>query len=91
MLIRYEFEIGASTEYLFNLPQDHDLRAKWDPLTTGFDKFAGGWNFKELGPDKTRVLFSYNITTKPGLLSWLLTPVVVFFFKRETRKRITAL
>ncbi|HEY0585919.1 MAG TPA: SRPBCC family protein [Pseudoduganella sp.] len=139
MLIRYEFEVGASAEYLFKLTQDYDLRAKWDPLTAEaflinakdaaqgelvrctaanglsmdtvyvsyqpnkvaavklikgpyiFDKFAGGWNFKELGPGRTRVLFSYNITTKPRWLSWLLTPVVVFFFKRETRKRIAAL
>ena len=139
MLIRYEFEVEASAEYLFKLTQDYDLRAKWDPLTTEaflvnstvaaqgelvrctaanglsmdtvyvsyqpnkvaavklikgpyiFDKFAGGWNFKEINANRTRVLFTYNISTKPRWLSWLLTPLVVFFFKRETRKRIAAL
>lgn len=34
MLIRYEFEVGASAGYLFKLTQDYDLRARWDPLTT---------------------------------------------------------
>lgn len=139
MLIRYAFEVNASAEYLFNLTQDYDLRAKWDPLTTEaflvnatvaaqgelvrctaanglsmdtkyvsyqpnkvaavklvkgpyiFDKFAGGWNFREITDDKTRVLFSYNISTKPRWLSWLLTPMIVYFFKRETKKRIAAL
>ncbi len=139
MLIKYEFEVRASAKFLFDLTQDYDLRAKWDPLTTEaflvnatvaaqgelvrctasnglsmdtvyvaykpnevaavklvkgpylFDKFAGGWQFKELSPGKTRVRFSYNVSTKPRWLSWLLTPVVGFQFKRETKKRISAL
>jgi ribosome-associated toxin RatA of RatAB toxin-antitoxin module len=56
-----------------------------------FDRFAGGWQFKELAPNRTHVLFSYYITTKPRWLSWLLTPIVVFGFKRETKRRIRAL
>ncbi len=56
-----------------------------------FDKFVGGWNFQEVAPHRTRVVFSYYITTKPRALSWLMTPVVGFFFKRETKKRISAL
>ena len=139
MLIKYEFEVRASAKFLFELTQDYDLRAQWDPLTTEaflvdaavaapgervrctasnglsmdtvyvaykpnevaavklvkgpylFDKFAGGWQFKELSPGKTRVRFSYNVSTRPRWLSWLLTPMVVFQFKRETRKRISAL
>lgn len=56
-----------------------------------FDKFAGGWRFDELSPNKTLVKFSYTITTKPKWLSWLLTPLVVAGFRHETRKRIRAL
>ena len=56
-----------------------------------FDKFAGGWRFEELSPDLTLVKFSYNVTTKPRWLSWLLTPMVVGVFRHETRKRIRAL
>lgn len=56
-----------------------------------FDKFAGGWNFKPITAHKTLVKFNYNITTKPKWLSWLLTPMIVFQFKRETRKRIAGL
>jgi len=139
MLIKYEFKVRASAKFLFDLTQDYDLRAKWDPLTTEaflvnateaaqgelvrctaangltmdtvyvayrpnevaavklvkgpyvFDKFAGGWQFKELSDGLTRVRFSYNVSTKPRWLSWLLTPIVGFQFKRETKKRIAAL
>lgn len=139
MLVRYEFEIAASAEYLFDLTQDYSLRAKWDPLTNEaflvnssipaqgelvrctaknglkmdtvyvsfkpnevaavklvkgpyiFDKFAGGWTFKEIDKDKTLVKLKYNISTKPRCLSWRLTPIIVSQFKRETRKRIVAL
>lgn len=34
MLIKYEFEVRASAKFLFDLTQNYDLRAKWDPLTT---------------------------------------------------------
>jgi ribosome-associated toxin RatA of RatAB toxin-antitoxin module len=56
-----------------------------------FDKFAGGWRFDEVGPGQTNVRFSYNVSAKPKWLSWILTPIVVAVFKRETRKRIRAL
>lgn len=56
-----------------------------------FDRFAGSWQFTAVAPERTRVLFSYHITTKPRWLSWLLTPIVVLAFKRETRKRIRGL
>lgn len=56
-----------------------------------FDKFAGGWCFEPLDGNKTRVKFSYTITTRPKCLSWLLTPLLVAVFKFETRKRLHAL
>ncbi|MBE9608438.1 type II toxin-antitoxin system RatA family toxin [Chitinilyticum piscinae] len=56
-----------------------------------FDQFAGGWQFREISPNRTMVRFSYHLTTKPKWLSWLLTPVLGYQFKRETRKRIRAL
>lgn len=56
-----------------------------------FDHFAGGWQFKALSDELTRVRFSYNITARPRWLSWILTPVLCFKFKRETEKRIVAL
>ena len=56
-----------------------------------FDKFAGGWQFKEVSAGLTRVRFSYNITARPRWLSWLLTPILCFQFKRVTDKRIVAL
>ena len=56
-----------------------------------FDEFAGGWQFKALSDGHTRVRFSYNITARPRWLSWLLTPILCFKFRRETEKRIVAL
>jgi len=56
-----------------------------------FDQFAGGWHFKALSDEITRVRFSYNITAKPRWLSWVLTPILCLKFKRETEKRIVAL
>ena len=56
-----------------------------------FDKFAGGWRFHEIEPGKTRVQFTYNLSTRPRWLAWLITPIVGAVFRHETRKRIRAL
>jgi len=56
-----------------------------------FDTFAGSWNFRQIEPQRTHVVFSYSMSARPRWLSWLLTPVVVFFFQRETRKRTASL
>lgn len=56
-----------------------------------FDQFAGGWHFKALSDEPTRVRFSYNIIAKQRWLSWVLTPILCQKFKRETERRIVAL
>jgi len=139
MRSRYEFEVDASAEQLFDWMHNYDLRAQWDTFTQStllgdapagvggvvrstsknnglsmdtmyvsfqpgkvaavkmvkgpyvFHSFAGSWNFKALGPQRTRVVFSYSMTARPRWLSWLLTPAVVCVFQRETKKRIASL
>jgi len=56
-----------------------------------FNSFAGSWNFHEINPQRTRVVFSYSMKARPRWLSWLLTPAVVCVFQRETKKRIASL
>ncbi len=53
--------------------------------------FAGSWRFEPLGVQQTRVIFTYSLTTRPRMLSWLLTPLIGRLFAREMRKRLSGL
>jgi ribosome-associated toxin RatA of RatAB toxin-antitoxin module len=52
-----------------------------------FRSFSGSWRFDRVGPNATRVTFTYSVVGRPGLLSGLLRVV----FARETRRRLEAL
>lgn len=63
-------------------------------MTSGpwfLDRFAGSWRFEEIEPSRTRVTFRYSLAVRPGLLAWLLEPVVGRVFAAETRRRLLAL
>ena len=49
--------------------------------------FAGSWSFKELGTNKTLVVFKYNITAGVPVLGVLVNLV----FKWNTKRRLAAL
>jgi hypothetical protein len=53
--------------------------------------FAGSWRFEEAGPGQTRVSFHYHLLARPWWLSWLVTPIMGWWFARDTRKRLAAL
>jgi hypothetical protein len=55
------------------------------------DSFAGSWRFEEQLPGRTRISFHYHLRARPRCLSWMLTPVLVWYFARDTRKRLWAL
>jgi ribosome-associated toxin RatA of RatAB toxin-antitoxin module len=55
------------------------------------DSFAGTWHFETVAAGQTRVSFRYHLKARPRWLSWLLTPLLVWRFGRETRARLTAL
>ena len=49
--------------------------------------FSGSWRFEPIGPDRTRVAFTYAVVGRPGFLtrplSWLI--------RRDARRRLEAL
>jgi ribosome-associated toxin RatA of RatAB toxin-antitoxin module len=53
--------------------------------------FAGSWRFEGVEPGKTRVTFTYFFETRPGVLAWLLNPLLHAYLSNEMHQRIAAL
>ena len=82
--------LGMETEYVsFNPPRTTAVKMTRGPWA--IDSFAGSWHFEELAGGQTRVGFRYHLRARPRWLSWLLTPVMGWVFRRDTRKRLAAL
>ncbi len=82
--------LGMETEYVsFNPPRTCAVKMTRGPWLIG--NFAGSWHFEEVSPGQTRVGFRYHLRARPRWLSWLLTPLMGWFFGRDTRKRLVAL
>ena len=82
--------LGMETEYVsYNPPRVAAVKMTRGPWLIG--AFAGSWRFTEVAPGRTRVGFRYNVRSRPRWLSWLLTPVLVRVFARDTRRRLAAL
>jgi ribosome-associated toxin RatA of RatAB toxin-antitoxin module len=82
--------LGMETEYVsFNPPQTCAVKMTRGPRLIG--SFAGTWRFEEVSPGRTRVGFRYHLRSRPCWLSWLLTPLMGWFFARDTRQRLVAL
>ena len=77
---------GMETRYVsFNPPGACAVEMTKGPWF--FRSFSGSWRFDSIGPDRTRVTFTYSLIGRPTLLSGLLR----FLFARETRRRLEAL
>ena len=46
---------------------------------------------EELGPDESRITYTWTFTARPRWLAWLLEPVMHRVFQWETRKRLVSL
>ena len=46
---------------------------------------------EELGPDESRITYTWTFTARPRWLAWLLEPVMDRVFQWETRKRLASL
>jgi ribosome-associated toxin RatA of RatAB toxin-antitoxin module len=78
--------LGMETRYVsFNLPGACAVEMTRGPWF--FRSFSGSWRFEGIGPNRTRVTFTYSLVGRPGLLSGLIR----FIFARETRRRLDAL
>jgi polyketide cyclase/dehydrase/lipid transport protein len=57
--------------------------------------FFGAWaasiRHEPLGPSRSRVVYVWTFTARPGWLRWLLEPTMNRLFEWETRKRLRAL
>jgi hypothetical protein len=81
---------GMETEYVsFNPPRACAINMTRGPWFLA--AFAGSWRFEETSAGETRVSFRYHLRTSPQWLSWLVRPVVVWTFERDTRRRLAAL
>jgi hypothetical protein len=46
---------------------------------------------EELGPDESRIIYTWTFAARPRWLAWLLEPVMNRVFQWETRKRLASL
>jgi hypothetical protein len=82
--------LGMETEYVsFNPPRACAVKMIRGPRLIG--SFASSWRFEEVAPGQTRVGVRNHIRARPWWLSWLLTPLFMWSFTRDTRKRLAAL
>jgi hypothetical protein len=82
--------LAMESEYIAYSPP-HVAAVKMTRGPWFLSSFAGTWRFEEVVPGRTRVLFRYHFRAKPVFLSWLLMPIMLWVFSRDTRKRLKAL
>ena len=56
-----------------------------------FESWAASIRHEDLGPDSSRLTYTWSFAARPTWLAWLLEPLIGRIFKGETRKRLRAL
>lgn len=56
-----------------------------------FASWAASIRHADLGPDSSRITYTYHFTARPAWLRWFLEPLMAWAFRRETEKRLVAL
>ena len=56
-----------------------------------FATSAASLRHEELGPDESRITYTWTFTARPRWLAWLLEPVMHRVFQWETRMRLASL
>jgi len=56
-----------------------------------FATWSASIRHEDLGPNQSRVTYTWTFTVHPRTLAWLLEPVLQRLFQWETRKRLAAL
>ena len=78
--------LGMETRYVsFNPPGACAVEMTRGPWP--FRSFSGSWRFEPIGPERTRVTFTYNLVGRPAFLTRLLALI----FAHDTRRRLAAL
>jgi ribosome-associated toxin RatA of RatAB toxin-antitoxin module len=95
-------ELGASLEVIAKNGQSMVVRyvsynrprAAAIEMVSGpwfISRFHGTWSFTSLAPQRTRVVFKYNVSAKPRALAWLIQPILNRSFRWHARHRVRAL
>src|SRR5262249_16880582 len=53
-----------------------------------FATWAATIRHEDLGPDRSRIRYTYHFTARPRWLRWLLEPIMSLVFARETKRRL---
>ena len=53
--------------------------------------WAASIRHADLGPDESRITYTFHFRARPRWLAWLLEPIMLVVFRWETRKRLRAL
>jgi len=56
-----------------------------------FSTWAATIRHEDLGPDCSRITYTYHFTARPRWLRWLLEPIMSLAFAHETKRRLRAL
>ncbi|MEJ7596312.1 MAG: SRPBCC family protein [Kofleriaceae bacterium] len=56
-----------------------------------FATWAASIRHVELGPDESRITYTFHFRARPRWLAWLFEPIMLVMFRWETRKRLRAL
>jgi hypothetical protein len=82
--------LGMETVYVsFERPEVAAVEMTRGPWV--FRAFAASIRQRALSPERTRVVYTLHLETRPALLAFLITPIVAGLMGRETRARLRAL
>jgi hypothetical protein len=56
-----------------------------------FDKWAASIRHEDLEPGRSRIIYTLQFSARPASMRWLLEPIMLRAFRRETAKRLAAL
>jgi polyketide cyclase/dehydrase/lipid transport protein len=56
-----------------------------------FDTWAASIRHEDLAPRRSRIVYTLQFSARPAALRWLLEPIMLRAFRRETAKRLAAL
>jgi hypothetical protein len=56
-----------------------------------FDTWAASIRHEDLGPSRSRIVYTLSFSSRPSALAWLFEPLLALAFRIETRRRLRAL
>jgi len=77
--------LGMETEYVkVSPPNLAAIKMTRGPAI--LNSFAGSWRFRQVADGATQVIFRYHFRAAPDWLRYLLDPIMLLIFRRDTIK-----